>query len=108
MPFALWRHDYNNTRPHSALVGLTRAVRLSNTMAPLTARFTRSNNEDTLQPDSPYERGIGGAIAVPDLRWKIAADCPKAIDRQLGTDPCGIVYPDLLERYRSEKAAEEV
>ena len=50
---------------------------------------------------------FGGAIAVPDLRWKIAADCPKAIDRQLGTDTCGIVYPDLLERYRAEKAVEE-
>ena len=50
---------------------------------------------------------FGGAITVSDLRWKIAADCPKAIDRQLGTDPCGIVYPDLLERYRSEKAVEE-
>ena len=51
---------------------------------------------------------FGGAIAVPDLRWKIAGDCSKAIDRQFGTDPCGIVYPDLLERYRAEKAAEEV
>jgi len=50
---------------------------------------------------------FGGAIAVPDLRWKIAADCSKAIDRQFGTDPCGIVYPDLLERYRAEKAVEE-
>lgn len=50
---------------------------------------------------------FGGAIAVPDLRWKIAADCSKAIDRQLGTDPCGIVYPDLLERYRAEQAVEE-
>ena len=40
---------------------------------------------------------FGGAITVSDLRWKIAADCPKAIDRQLGTDTCGIVYPDLLD-----------
>jgi hypothetical protein len=50
---------------------------------------------------------FGGAITVSDLRWKIAADCSKAIDRQLGADPCGIVYPDLLDGYRAEKAVEE-
>jgi len=29
-----------------------------------------------------------------------------AANRQLGTDPCGIVFPDLLKRYREEIEAE--
>jgi hypothetical protein len=49
----------------------------------------------------------GGDIAGPDLRWKIAEDCPRAAKRQLGTDPCGIVFPDLLKRYREEIEAEK-
>ena len=44
----------------------------------------------------------GGDIAGPDLRWEIAEDCPRAANRQLGADPCGIVFPDLLKRYREE------
>jgi hypothetical protein len=49
----------------------------------------------------------GDDIAGPDLRWEIAEDCPRAAKRQLGTDPCGIVFPDLLKRYREEVAAKQ-
>lgn len=49
----------------------------------------------------------GGAIAMPDLRWEIAADCSRALKQRFGTDPCGIVYPDLLMRYDETKSVDD-
>ena len=48
----------------------------------------------------------GDDIVVPELRWRLSADCHRATNRQLGTDPCGIVYADLLTRYHDELAKE--
>ena len=37
----------------------------------------------------------GEDVALPDLRLKIAQGCPRLNDNGLGTDPCGVMYPDL-------------
>ena len=48
----------------------------------------------------------GDDIAVPDLSSRLSADCPRTVNHQFGTDPCGIFYPDLLTRYHAELAKE--
>ena len=61
---AIWRHDYNTVRPHSALKGDTpqmRAARLSDLRAPRTARVPTHQQCAMQKQDSPYECGGLGA-----------------------------------------------
>ena len=37
----------------------------------------------------------GGAIGLPDLRMRLAADCPRA-RRPIGNDLCGVRYTNLV------------
>ena len=38
----------------------------------------------------------GGTVALPDLRRRIAADCPR-MKNALGNDLCGAYYPALIQ-----------
>jgi hypothetical protein len=48
---------------------------------------------------------FGSNIPLPDLRFEIASDCPRAAEPRLGTDACGIVYPDLWTRWKMDTEA---
>ncbi|MCR9178525.1 MAG: hypothetical protein NXI19_21350 [Alphaproteobacteria bacterium] len=45
----------------------------------------------------------GADIALPDLRLLIANGCSRIKVHQLGTDPCGVMYPDLLDLLDASK-----
>jgi hypothetical protein len=48
---------------------------------------------------------FGLNIPLPDLRFEIASDCPRAAEPRLGTDACGIVFPDLRAQWEKDKGA---
>jgi hypothetical protein len=45
----------------------------------------------------------GADIALSDLRLLIADGCSRITNHQLGTDPCGAMYPDLLYLFDASK-----
>ena len=39
----------------------------------------------------------GPDVALQDLRLMLATGCPRNTPDQRGTDPCGVMYPDLAD-----------